>query len=103
MVQDQQAVQQPKRDRRHHEQIHGGNAVSMIVKKSLPALAGGTPPLPHVLRHRGLPDLDPKLEQFAVDTRRTQSGLAMLISRISRRMSAGVAGRPPRDRDFQRQ
>src|SRR5712672_407061 len=31
------------------------------------------------------------------------SGLAMLISRISRRTSSGTVGRPPRGRDFQRQ
>ncbi len=31
-----------------------------------------------------------------------QSGLAMLMSRMSWRMSAGVSGRPPRGRDFQR-
>src|ERR1700739_3102153 len=31
------------------------------------------------------------------------SGLAMLISRISRRISNGTVGRPPRCRDFQRQ
>src|SRR5467141_967301 len=32
-----------------------------------------------------------------------QSGFAMLMPRMSWRMSAGVFGRPPRDRDFQRQ
>ena len=32
-----------------------------------------------------------------------QSGFATLISRIRRRMSPGVVGRPPRGRDFQRQ
>src|ERR1700719_1746855 len=32
-----------------------------------------------------------------------QSGLAMLISRISLRISGGTGGRPPRGRDFQRQ
>jgi hypothetical protein len=31
------------------------------------------------------------------------SGFAALMSRMSRRMSAGVFGRPPRGRDFQRQ
>src|ERR1700742_4393173 len=31
------------------------------------------------------------------------NGLAMLISRISRRISAGTVGRPERGRDFQRQ
>jgi hypothetical protein len=33
----------------------------------------------------------------------SRCGLAMLISRISRRISNGTAGRPLRGRDFQRQ
>jgi hypothetical protein len=36
-VQDQQSIQQPKRDRRHYEQVYRGNAVGMIVKEG-PAL-----------------------------------------------------------------
>ena len=32
-----------------------------------------------------------------------QSGLAILISRISSRISSGTVGRPPRCLDFQRQ
>ncbi len=35
--------------------------------------------------------------------RRSHSGLAMLISRISRRILTGTIGRPPRRLDFQRQ
>ena len=35
---DQQPVQQPERDRRHHEQVHRCNAIRMIAKKGLPAL-----------------------------------------------------------------
>ena len=43
----------------------------MIDKEGPPALRGWAPDLGHVLRDRGLPDIDAKLEQFAVDARRT--------------------------------
>ena len=38
-----------------------------------------------------------------MDPWRSHNGLAMLISRISLRISGGTVGRPPRGRDFQRQ
>jgi hypothetical protein len=38
-----------------------------------------------------------------MDARRPQSGLARLMSRISRRISSGTLGLPPRRLDFQRQ
>src|ERR1700686_4183031 len=36
--QDQQPIQQSEGKRRHDEQVHGGDAVSMIAKKGPPAL-----------------------------------------------------------------
>jgi hypothetical protein len=66
MLQDQKSIQQPKRDRRDDEQIHRRNAVGMIAQKGLPALGWRTPSPSHVLCNRGLPDIDAKLEQFAV-------------------------------------
>jgi hypothetical protein len=50
-----------------------------------------------------LSDAKPKLEQFAVDARRAQSKLSILICRISVRSSNSICGRPPRERDFHRQ
>jgi hypothetical protein len=44
-----------------------------------------------------------ELEEFSMDLRRPQSGLAMLISRISLGISSTKVGRPPRRRDFHRQ
>ena len=67
MSQDQKSIQQLKRDRRNHEQVHRSDAVSVIAKKGVPTLRWWPPPLRHVLRHGGLPDIDAKLEQFAVD------------------------------------
>jgi len=42
----------------------------MIDEEGFPALRGWAPRLGHVLRDRGLPDIDAELEQFAVDARR---------------------------------
>src|ERR1700751_3493301 len=67
MLQDQNSIQQPKRDRRDYEQIHRRNAVGMVAQKGLPALRGWLPSPGHVFCHGGLPNIDAKLEQFAVD------------------------------------
>src|SRR5260370_35238300 len=64
-----ESIQQPKRDRRDYEQVHRGDAVGMIAQKSLPALRRWLPSPRHVFCHGGLPDIDAKLEQFAVDPR----------------------------------
>jgi hypothetical protein len=44
--------------------------VGVIVKKGLPALRWWPSSSRHVLRHRGLADIDAKLEEFAVDGQR---------------------------------
>src|SRR5262247_3388104 len=67
MLQYQKPIQQPKRDRRDYEQIHRRNAVSVITQKGLPALRRWLPSPRHVFCHGGLPDIDAKLEQFAVN------------------------------------
>src|SRR6516164_2832346 len=69
MLQDQKSIQQPKRNRRDYEQIHRRNAVGMIAQKGLPALRRWLPSPRHVFCHGGLPDINAKLEQFAVDPR----------------------------------
>jgi hypothetical protein len=66
VLQDQQSVQQPKRNRRDQEQIHRCDAVGMIAKEGLPALRRRHPPPRHILCDRGLSDVDAKLEEFAV-------------------------------------
>src|SRR6516164_136763 len=69
MPQDQKSIQQPKRDRRDYEQIHRRNAIGVVAQKGLPALRRWLPSPHHVFCHGGLPDIDAKLEQFAVDPR----------------------------------
>ena len=67
MPHDQQAVEQPKRDRRHDEHIHRGDAIGMIAEERLPALGRRAPSLGHVLRDGRLPDLNAELEELTVN------------------------------------
>ena len=69
MPQDQESVQQSKRDRRDQEQIHRCDAIGMIAKEGLPALRRRHPPPRHVFCDRGLSNIDAELEQFAVYSR----------------------------------
>jgi aldehyde dehydrogenase (NAD+) len=43
MTHDQQSIEQPERDCRHHEQVHRGNPISMVAKESPPFLRGRNP------------------------------------------------------------
>src|SRR5262245_55460382 len=71
VLQDQQSVQQPKRDGRDQEQIHRCDAVGVIAQEGLPALRRRSPPPRHVLCNRSLSDIDAELEQFPVYPGRT--------------------------------
>jgi hypothetical protein len=69
MAQDQQAVEEPERNRPNDEQVHRGDAVGMVAKKRSPTLRRRSPAPRHILRHAGLPDVDAELEEFAVNPR----------------------------------
>src|ERR1700716_615461 len=69
MTHNQQAIEQPERDCRHHEQVHRGNPISMVTKKRPPSLRGRNPPPHHIFGHAGLADSDAKLEKLAMDPR----------------------------------
>ena len=58
-----------KRDRRNHKQVHRRDAVSVITEKCIPSLGRRSPAPRHILDHGSLPDIDAKLEEFAVDPR----------------------------------
>src|SRR5262249_356819 len=62
MPYDDQAVQEAERNRRHHEQVHRCDAVSMIAKKRPPALRRWASPPGHVFGYTCLPDIDAELE-----------------------------------------
>src|SRR5215472_18231178 len=90
MPQDQKRIQQPKRNRGDDKQVYRRDTIGMIAKEGLPALRRWPPSPGHVFCNCGLADVDPKLEEFAVNPRRSHKGLATLISRIRWRVSAGI-------------
>src|SRR5262249_2549953 len=67
MLQDEQTIQQSKRDRRNDEHVHRCDGIGMIVKKRLPALRWWPLPSRHIFCNGCLPDIDSELEQFAMD------------------------------------
>src|SRR5262245_50075041 len=75
VLQDQQSVQQSKRDCRDQEQIHRCNAIGVIAQEGLPALRRWSPPPCHVLCDRGLSDIDAKLEQLPMYSGRAPKGV----------------------------
>src|SRR6516165_8402286 len=93
---DQQSIEQSERDCRHDEEVHCDNAIRMVAKERLPSLRGRPSPPRHILGDAGLADLDAELEKLPMDSRRSHNGLAMLISRISPRISNGTVARPQR-------
>ena len=76
----------------------------MVAQEGAPSLTWRSMPLGHVSGHRRLGDFKAKLKQLAVNARGTPTtGSPTLIRRISARNSVSICGRPPRERDFQRQ
>src|SRR5258706_6141567 len=82
---DQQSIDQTKRDCRHDEQIHRGDAVGMIAKESLPTLRRWFSPLDHILGHTRLPDFDAELEQLSMDPWRSPQRIcnAHLVDKLA--------------------
>src|SRR6266480_7845770 len=74
----------------------------MVAKKRLPSLARRSSPPNHVLGNRRLPDLDAKLEEFAVDpwSALERVGDADVADQLP--TSRGTFRRPPRGHDFHR-
>ena len=99
VMQDDEAKQHPQCDRRNDEEIKGGNRLGVIVQEGPPGLRRRTPRSQHILRHCRLGDIDPELEQFAMNARRSPQriGAADLADQISRVFSyAGSAQTVPR-------
>ena len=64
---DQQSIEQPEGDGRHYEQIHRRDPICVVAQERLPALRRWSSPAHHILGNASLPDIDAKLEQFAMD------------------------------------
>ena len=70
MPHDQQAIEQSKGEGWNNEQIHCRDAIGMIAQKCSPPLRRRLSVFRHIFGDRGLSDVDPELEQFAVNARR---------------------------------
>ena len=68
MSQDHQDEQDPKRQRRYDEEIERDGLIEMVVEEAFPRgrRIGDSPW--HVLGNSGLPDIDPELQEFPVDS-----------------------------------
>src|SRR5213592_2972009 len=100
---DDKGIEQVEANGRNNEQVHGGDIRRVVTQEGAPALGRRSASLDHVLRDARLSDLEAELEQLAMDARCSHSGLSTLMRRISARRSASIWGRPPKERDFQRQ
>src|ERR1700692_3007611 len=68
---DDEGIEQVETDSWNNEQVHGGNIRRVVTQEGPPSLAGRPPPFDHVLGDARLRDLNPELEQFAVNAWRT--------------------------------
>src|ERR1700738_4196127 len=64
-------MEQAEADGRDNEQVHGSNVRRVVPQEGAPSLAWRPASLDHVLGDARLRDLEPELEQFAVDARRS--------------------------------
>ena len=103
MPHDQQYIEQPERNCRHHEQVHRGDPISMVTKERSPSLRGRTPPPHHIFGMLVWPTSKPSLRSSPWILGAPHNGLATPIWRTSWRISTVTAGRPQRCFDFRRQ
>ena len=104
MTHSQQTIEQPERDCRHHEQVHRGDAISMVTKERPPHPCDGGPLLRTIyLATLVCPTSIPSLRSSPWIFGAPHNGLATLIWRMSWRISTVTVGRPQRRRDFHRQ
>src|SRR5208282_4186476 len=85
MAEDDQHIEKTEADCWNHEQIHRGDADSMVAQKGLPVLARRPPTSRHVLSHCRLRDLDAELKKLAMNARRAPQriGKAHLANKIT--------------------
>jgi hypothetical protein len=75
----------------------------VVTREGAPSLGRRSTSLDHVLRDARLSDLETELEQLAMMRGAPHNGFSALTYRVNARSSASICGRPPRERDFQRQ
>jgi len=74
---DEEAVEHSKPQRRHGEEIHGGDGFAMITQKRQPTFGRLRAPgcSPHPAGDGGFRDLETEHKKLAVDMRRTPGGV----------------------------
>ena len=82
MAEEDQGVEKPKPRSCNDEHLDLDNVGHVVLQKGAPGRGGDFGAPRQVPPDRGLADFNTKLEQFTVNSRRSQSGLAMLIWRI---------------------
>src|ERR1700723_403727 len=82
---DQQSIEQAKRDCRHDEHIHRSDPVGVVPEDRPRALGQRVWSADHVLGLAGLSDIDAKLEEFSMDPRRSPQriGNARLADKLA--------------------
>src|SRR5712692_6510128 len=68
---DDEGIEQVEANARNNEQVHGGDVRCVVTQEGAPSLGRRSTSLDHVLRDAGLRHLEAKLEQLAMDARRT--------------------------------
>ena len=71
MRDDHQAIEQLETDGRHDEHVDGTDIRGVIAQEGFPALRWWPAPSDHVFGDRRLGDVEPELEKFTVNTRRS--------------------------------
>src|SRR5437660_1772445 len=66
---DDKGIEQIEANARNNEQVHGGDVRRVIAQECPPGLRWRSSVSHHVLRDRRLGDLEPKLQQFAMNSR----------------------------------
>ena len=99
-----EAEQHAEADRRHGEEVDGGDVADMVLEKGPPSLRRWFPVSDHVLGHRPLGEIDAQQSQLRSDPGSPHKGFAMDIPRMSSLTSVASFGRPTLRRvDFPRQ
>lgn len=78
MAEHDKHIKNAKSGRRDGEEINPSYTIGMVFKKRSPGLRGRLLLRCHILRDCGLRDIDPKLKQFPMDSRRTPTHIRRL-------------------------
>ena len=77
--------EQPEGCGRSHKEVSGNHLMHMVFQKCFPGLRGWSTRANHILGHSGFTNVDAKLEEFAMNVRRTPAriGQAHLSNEIA--------------------